>query len=1274
MAKQLTTEDLVLNIIVNSNKAQSEIGKVSRELQDAKSKASAAQAELKKLEKAGKTSTTRYKQLQDETKKYNATITESRTRLDQLNQSMSLEDKTIKQLNTSLRKLKSLRDQSAPNSAQYKEYEQQLSIVTNRLNELKYGADQTGKSLINMSGGLNRYVSGAVAGVASFVAVASGINKATQDYAAFDDVLADVMKTTDLAKESVKELNVELEQIDTRTSQEDLLGLGRIAGKLGYKDISEITDFVRANNQIIVALNEDLGGNVEETVNKIGKLVDIFKLRDLYSTEEAFLKVGSAINELGMASTANEGYMVEFTRRMAGIAPLAGISIDQILGLGAALDQLGQTEEVSSTALSKLFLALAKDAATYAKYAGMEVNKFKDLLEKDFMGAFTKVLQGVRNNSEGINELAATLGDLGQDGGRVIGVIGSLANNVDLLTGSMELSNKALIEGTSITDEYNIKNETAAAVLDRKRKEVNKLWRELGEKLWPAYAEGQSLFMSFLSMLGKTITFVAENISVISKLAIVITVYYTTLQVAAKWEAITKAVMAAKKVTIVGLNGVYALLTGRITRATAAQRLLNIIMAANPYAIATSLIATLVIGLISYNENLRGIVKTHDSLEKAKQAALDQTAGETKQIADLNKVMLDNKASMDDRLTAMEQIKKIMPAILDGYTKEELLAGSATDAINKYTEALILNAEIKAKQDRISELTEQGLKVERKEVGFVTEAYRTLRGLILVNPLAADAANALDDAESLLNINNARKELTQSIIEDQQKLNKLTAPKGSDPVISSDKNAVISSGDKAKKSKSKNNLDSEKQYWEDLAAAQEEGHNKELHNLDKRYAELNKLTGLSEKERTRITEIYQAQRSKILLDIEKKNSKEYREQLKADWETTYRDALQDQEQYYLDRLEQINNSEAKESEKQIARAQLEEEQRIRLQELDQEKLNTRMITLAALSELGDLEVEEEKRIADEIAAIKKQQVDAAIAEAKREQDQRLAIERETNDALEEIKMQTVKAYEAAFGFMGDVFRENSELANVFLILEKAAAAAYVITNLQKEIAGYYAAAALQSALNPFATAIAAKQATAAKIRAGISLATIAGTVISGISANSKRSKESTEVSGRESGGYFDVTRSQDGKRFRSRFAPNKRGFVDQPTVLVGENGREWVASAQAVNNPTVKPVIDIIEMAQRNGSIDTLNLQNIIAGTRQIRTVSGRESGGFVGNSSTETFTDPELLQMLDRLNKTVRKLEVRLSNLKVTMSMLGKGGFVEHMDELTELEEDANL
>jgi len=164
-----------------------------------------------------------------------------------------------------------------------------MDVLNKRISELKNGAEQTGNSLVRMNNKLTQHIGLLVAGGASFVAFWTGIDKAANDYAKFDDVLADVTKTTDLTKEATKQLNAELEKLDTRTSQEDRLGLARIAGKLNYKSIEEITAFVEANNQIIVALNEDLGGNVEETVTKIGKLVDIFKLKDLYTTEEAVM-------------------------------------------------------------------------------------------------------------------------------------------------------------------------------------------------------------------------------------------------------------------------------------------------------------------------------------------------------------------------------------------------------------------------------------------------------------------------------------------------------------------------------------------------------------------------------------------------------------------------------------------------------------------------------------------------------------------------------------------------------------------------------------------------------------------------------------------------------------------------------------------------------------------------------------------------------------------------------------------------------------------------
>lgn len=99
------------------------------------------------------------------------------------------------------------------------------------------------------------------------------------------------------------------------------------------------------------------------------------------------------------------------------------------------------------------------------------------------------------------------------------------------------------------------------------------------------------------------------------------------------------------------------------------------------------------------------------------------------------------------------------------------------------------------------------------------------------------------------------------------------------------------------------------------------------------------------------------------------------------------------------------------------------------------------------------------------------------------------------------------------------------------------------------------------------------------------------------------------VAGREEGGYLRVTRSQDGKPFNAVYDPERRGFVDGPTVIVGENGREWVASNRSMKNPTIAPVIGLIDEAQRNGTVESLDLNRAIKSR-----MAGFASGGSLNN------------------------------------------------------------
>src|SRR5690606_19185249 len=166
------------------------------------------------------------------------------------------------------------------------------------------------------------------------------------------------------------------------------------------------------------------------------------------------------------------------------------------------------------------------------------------------------------------------------------------------------------------------------------------------------------------------------------------------------------------------------------------------------------------------------------------------------------------------------------------------------------------------------------------------------------------------------------------------------------------------------------------------------------------------------------------------------------------------------------------------------------------------------------------------------------------------------------------------------------------------------------------------------------------------------------------------------MEGREAGGFLQVERSQDGKVFNAKLDPDRRGYVENPTVIVGETGSEWVANAQAVKNPTVRPILDVLDTAQKNGTISTMNLQDIIAGTLGRRTVQGREVGGYVNRDTTppDSMQDQRIYEVLNRLDGTVSKLDVGLKNLKAEVAIIGKNGFLEKWTEYNEIEQDANL
>jgi TP901 family phage tail tape measure protein len=359
--------------------------------------------------------------------------------------------------------------------------------------------------------------------------------KAITMFAEFDDKVSDVRKTTGLTREQVVAMNEELKKVDTRTAQLELLDLGRIAGKLGIDAEKDVEGFIRASDKVVVALKEDLGDNAEEAVRQIGKLVTVFGVRDEFGIEESITKTGSALNELGMASTANEAYIVQFTKRVAGVAPTAKISIQNVMGLAATLDHLGQTSEVSSTAYSQVITGMFKDTAAFARAARMDVKDFSDLLKKDANEAFIKLLEGLnimmqawRNSSKAwVTWIWKASGPSALSG---------YSPNVKILREQQGYKHREFEKGTALEEELNVKNNHAQAILEKKRKALNNLAIELGEKLMPALTVSTSGFSYFVKAGIVMTDFFIKHSGTIVKVTASIIAYTIATKLAILWQ------------------------------------------------------------------------------------------------------------------------------------------------------------------------------------------------------------------------------------------------------------------------------------------------------------------------------------------------------------------------------------------------------------------------------------------------------------------------------------------------------------------------------------------------------------------------------------------------------------------------------------------------------------------------------------------------------------------------------------------------------------------
>lgn len=115
---------------------------------------------------------------------------------------------------------------------------------------------------------------------------------------------------------------------------------------------------------IKVALGDDLG---EGAIDNVGKLAMAFGEDETMGLRGAMLATGSAINELAQNSSAQAGYLVDFTARVAGFGKQLGLTQAQIMGFGAVMDENLLRDEMAATAFGNMLTKMQTDTAKFAK-------------------------------------------------------------------------------------------------------------------------------------------------------------------------------------------------------------------------------------------------------------------------------------------------------------------------------------------------------------------------------------------------------------------------------------------------------------------------------------------------------------------------------------------------------------------------------------------------------------------------------------------------------------------------------------------------------------------------------------------------------------------------------------------------------------------------------------------------------------------------------------------------------------------------------------------
>lgn len=1188
---KIKEDHVALVIDAKTDKAQQELRQLERATQDLSKEMKARQNRMLDLEAAGKKETAEYKRLQAEVKNYSNQIADNNKKLRELRSAMDVNAMTMSQLKKHAKELQTALNNTskAANPKEYEHLASQLRSVNGRMSELRRDAsgltDSMGKQSSGIMGKFEGMFSSISGGWTKLVGVATA-------------AVASISAVIEGAKWWYK-YNVEIEEAQRLTREffniqgDELVHtqsqISALASQMG-KDYKEVLGTVESlTNQYGISTTEAINA-IKDGLQAGADLNGTF-LSQIQQYGPAFSDAGGAVNDL----------VASITQTRSGIFNEAGMGLIQ-----TATNRIRTMSSATQSALNSIGISSKQ-------------------LEADLISGKTSILEAIKMISGKIKELPENSMQVGQV---MKAVFGKTASNEGMkLVKTLADMSTNMEELKGVTGEYG----------ELQREEVD-AQAELNEKMSKFFGLGEHGFDE-LTMKAKI--FGVKALSKIIDYTVKIINYFIDLYNESKVfrAGIEHIKNNFKSTWEVFKFGVYLVIDGFKGMGRMAKAWAKIIEGA--FSFDVDKITTGIKGLWdAYKDTW---VEIGNDAKKMAANVRDnfieaiKNTGSNKKVAHLSVDVTPEMKNHAANKSGSGGGKK--STIENGIKDSKKKTKTKKDKTKKGPDPDEVAAKLFS-HDRAQDLDTEKRSYD-KSLNALKEALAK-KSLTQEQYSAYVAALNIRHQNKLLDIEKAYLQRSENLVfKDAAK--KKALQEGQAKAVADQQQAANTAY-----------IEAEKEYYESLEKIQESAPAKpqtlkeecdaKLLLLDGYYqASLQRAKENGEREKE-VTKAYEAAKAAIIVDYAKK-AEEQKAQARQEYGL---DTFEDQ---YAARRKKIeDDSVLNEQERQQALTLLD-------QQAEEHRLQIRQqYGLASQQELYNAELDQlkmhlqNKEISEEEyeEAVKNMK----IAKMKEAFDFYSNLSSGAVQALQQAEEANVDAkYDAEIEAAKKAGKDTTELekkkANEKLKIQKkyadvnfAIQAAQIIASTASAIAKTFSELGFPAGI-PAAALMgitgAAQLAAALAERNKVKRMTLSG---AGGSASASGARVAT---GLESGGSIDVERKQDGKMFRADYDPDRRGFIDKPTVLVGEGGyghsKEWVASNAAVENPTVAPFIDIIDRAQRAGTIRTLDMNKFL-----VQQAQGRASGGYVTptvNDVRGVAKDSYKDTLIERLTDVLDRLSV---------------------------------